>query len=109
MNDNERVEHILYVIDCLDSFMFGANEELFLENEQLKFACYGCLVMISEGTILLSTELKNELNKIQWSQLKGFRNRVIHEYFRLDWKIVWNIIQNNIPILKFELEKYNKL
>ena len=33
------------------------------------------------------------------------RNRLIHEYFGTDLKLVWNVIKNELPVLKIELEK----
>lgn len=40
---------------------------------------------------------------IEWQKIKGFRNRIVHDYFGIDYSLVWIIIEKNIKILKFDL------
>jgi uncharacterized protein with HEPN domain len=39
------------------------------------------------------------LDEIPWHKLIGMRNRLIHEYFRVDYGVVWDTIQNDLPVL----------
>jgi len=43
--------------------------------------------------------------ELDWSKIKGFRNILAHNYFGIDAEEVWQIIQNNLPVLKKEIEK----
>ena len=55
--------------------------------------------VIGEAANRISNELKKEYPNIQWIRLADFRNRIIHEYFGLDYEIMWAIIQENVEDL----------
>ncbi len=54
------------------------------------------LQVIGEAARLISPETKAEHPQIQWTAIAGMRNRMIHEYFRVDLETVWATIQNDI-------------
>jgi uncharacterized protein with HEPN domain len=45
----------------------------------------------------LPDPLKQSRPEIQWQDIKDFRNLLIHEYFGVDFEIVWNIIRDDLP------------
>ena len=47
--------------------------------------------------------LKDILNALDETLIRGFRNRLAHEYFRLDHRILWQVVQDDLPILKQHL------
>jgi uncharacterized protein with HEPN domain len=63
------------------------------------------LQVIGEAANALSKEKQNRYPDIPWSQIIGFRNLVVHEYFRVSLNLVWSIVQNNIPPLKLTVER----
>jgi len=63
------------------------------------------LEIIGEASNGLTEDLQNKFTDIEWSILKGIRNILVHEYFGIDYDIIWDTIKNNIPELK---EKINK-
>ncbi len=52
-------------------------------------------------------EIKENFPEIPWGKIQGIRNVLIHEYFRLDEKIIWQTVQIDIPNLKRLLENIN--
>jgi uncharacterized protein with HEPN domain len=48
----------------------------------------------------LTTEFKESHPEIAWKPIRGFRNISIHEYFAVNFHIVWEIAQNDLPVLK---------
>ena len=56
--------------------------------------------IIGEATIHLSDKTLLQYDKVSWRDLKDFRNLLIHEYFGVDSQIVWNTIENDLPVLK---------
>ncbi|HMV45731.1 MAG TPA: DUF86 domain-containing protein, partial [Leptospiraceae bacterium] len=68
-----------------------------------KFACEKCIQNIAEASNNLSLEFKQENKNFPWSQMKAMRNIITHEYFRIDYKIVWDVINNFIPNLKTQI------
>ncbi|MGB3851518.1 MAG: DUF86 domain-containing protein [Tunicatimonas sp.] len=41
---------------------------------------------------------------IEWKRIRGFRNRIVHDYFGIDYRIVWSIVENDIDELIFQLK-----
>jgi len=52
--------------------------------------------------------VKDKYPEIKWHEINGFRNISIHEYFGVDYQIVWEIVKNDLPILKSQFEKIAK-
>lgn len=42
---------------------------------------------------------------IEWKDIIGLRNVIVHEYASVDLEIVWDVVQNDLPVLKGQLEK----
>lgn len=106
--DLDRAEHILEAIDKIDSFIVDVDEQKFLENEQLRFACYANVIIIAEAATKLTRATKSKIDKIEWHLITGFRNIIIHEYFRINWRLLWDVIKNNLPSLRRELRDHFK-
>ena len=86
---------ILYSADCTDAEAFYEN------NEQMNFnATLNLLANIGENIGKISEELKQIYSDVDWSQIKGFRNRVVHDYINIDTFMVFDIIRNDLKPLK---------
>ena len=56
--------------------------------------------IIGEATKNLSNSLKEQYPDVPWKLIAGTRDKLIHAYFEVDWVIVWNILQSEIPVLE---------
>ena len=63
------------------------------------------LIVIGEEANKLTEEFKDAHEEIDWYRIRGFRNRIAHDYGGTNLKIVWQILTINIPELKTYLEK----
>jgi uncharacterized protein with HEPN domain len=61
--------------------------------------------IIGEASNLLPDEMKDKYPEIDWHRIRGFRNRVVHDYFGVDLQIVWKITFDQIPGLISEIVK----
>jgi uncharacterized protein with HEPN domain len=75
-----------------------------LNNSEKRFATIKQIEIVGEACNHLSKKLKLQHSEIEWTQIKGFRNISIHEYFGVNLHIVWDIARNDLPVLK---EKFN--
>ncbi|WP_375326086.1 DUF86 domain-containing protein [Flagellimonas sp. GZD32] len=55
--------------------------------------------IIGEAANRITETYKTENPEIEWIYLRGFRNRIVHEYFGIDLEIVWQIIEDDLPKL----------
>ncbi|MBU1985116.1 DUF86 domain-containing protein [bacterium] len=55
--------------------------------------------IIGEAARLVSEDLKRDHPEIPWGRMAGLRHRLIHEYDKVDYDLVWKIIQRDVPEL----------
>ena len=61
--------------------------------------------IIGEAANRLPEEFKEIHNAIDWHKIRGFRNRIVHDYFGIDYSIVWNIKETFLPQMIEQLQK----
>lgn len=65
----------------------------FLDDDKTIDAVVRNFEIIGEASIRIDDDFKLDNSQIEWKKLKGFRNRIVHEYFGIDYEIVWSIIE----------------
>jgi uncharacterized protein with HEPN domain len=103
LGDKARLNHILEAIIEVESYLFDADYGEFLSNSMMRFACIKQMEIIGEASNHISEETKSQLSDIEWRQIIGMRNILIHEYFGIDSKLVWDIIRHDLPDLKSKI------
>jgi len=84
-------------------------EELFELNDQMNLnASLTLLANIGENVSKITEKLKQEYSNIEWKQITNFRNRIVHDYIGIDFAIIYEVITNDLKLLKPELEKIIK-
>ena len=78
----------------------GFTYEDFIENELLKRGCARSLEVIGEAVKNLSADFKKRYKTVDWKKIARMRDKIIHDYFGVNWDIVWATIQEKIPQLK---------
>jgi uncharacterized protein with HEPN domain len=107
LTDKTRVLHILEAISEIEKYLNGVSYNDFLANSEKRFATIKQIEIIGEACNALTTEFKNAHPEIEWKPIRGFRNISIHEYFAVNFHIVWEIANNDLPVLKEQF--YNTL
>jgi uncharacterized protein with HEPN domain len=104
--DKNCLQNILDSINKIDSYtqLFHNADELYNDNKSFDAVLMN-FVIIGEMVVKLSDEFKQNNFRVDWPNIKGFRNIIAHQYFGIDAEEVWGIIHNELPNLKRELEK----
>ncbi|WP_294823448.1 DUF86 domain-containing protein [uncultured Flavobacterium sp.] len=71
----------------------------FLDDETLKRAAVRSLEIIGEATKKLPDDFRQQYDNINWKNMAGMRDKLIHDYIGIDYTIVWDVIKNKIPEL----------
>ena len=100
MTDKARINHILDAIAEVEKYLSGVLYTDFMSNSEKRFATIKQIEIIGEACNQLTPAFKEAHQEIEWKPIKGFRNISIHEYFGVNFLIVWEIAQNDLPVLK---------
>lgn len=61
--------------------------------------------IVGEAAKRVSVELQVAHTEIPWADLAGFRDVLIHQYFRVDLKIVWALIEQRVAGLREDVAR----
>ena len=86
-------------------FVEGLTYERFVESDLHNNAVLKVLEGIGEAAFRTSESTKDAHPEIQWPQIIGLRNGIVHVYFEIDLDMVWNIVNDDVPTLIRELER----
>ena len=102
----EYLRHIhdecLYIISVTENLLF----EDFIEDETLKRAVVRSLEIIGEATKKIPADFKVKWNTIQWKNMAGMRDRLIHDYIGVNYGIVWDVLKNKIPDMNKQISEF---
>ncbi len=91
-------------VDAILEYIQDMNIDEFSNDRKTYSAVIREFEIIGEATKHFSDELIDKYDEIQWRDIKDFRNILIHEYFGVDFEIVWNTIIQDLPKLKEVIE-----
>lgn len=102
--DKYYIEKVIENIDVIIEYTSNKTYDEFISNGFLIDATMFRLVQMVENLNQISEEYKNQHSKIAWKQIIGFRNKIVHEYGKTDYTVVYEIISSDIYLLKEELK-----
>jgi uncharacterized protein with HEPN domain len=102
------LEHIAEEIKYLIHNSQALAYETFVYNETLKRSFVRALEVIGEATKNLPPEFRKKYPEVQWKELAGLRDILIHQYFGIDYRSVWDVVKNKVPKLQEYIESILK-
>lgn len=87
------------------SYTGTMNFEAFLSDPKTVDAVIRNFEIIGEAANRLPKEFKENHSSIDWNRIRGFRNRIVHDYMGIDYEIVWQIKEHFLPLLLADLQK----
>lgn len=103
--------YILRILEAAEKIMLYARPflnapDFFSANDQKEFnACLNLLGQIGEQSNKLSKTLTEKYLQTDWVQIRGMRNRIVHDYSGIDLFITFDSIKKNLPVLKTVLSE----
>ena len=103
-NDRIRIHHIIDAAQEELSFVRNVDQENFSNNRMMILSVIKEIEIIGEAVSKISDEIKLMYSDVPWEDIVGMRNRLIHGYFDVDVKLVWNTTKIDPPPLVSSLE-----
>src|SRR5919106_2798837 len=101
----DRIRDILDAIAEIQSFTKNMDYETFKNDDKSIRAVEMNFIIIGEAANQIPEEIEEKYTAIPWTLMRAMRNRIVHVYFKVDEKLMWDTIQNDLPPLIPELEK----
>ncbi len=102
----ELLKHILDECDfILTEITPETKKDELIKNEILKRAVVRSLEIIGEASKKIPADVKLHWKDIPWKNMAGMRDKLIHDYFGINYSIVWDVIKNKIPELAEQIRK----
>ena len=102
-----QVEFLKHVLDECNYLLqeFNSNTfDDFVNNQRLAKAICRSLEIIGEASGRIHPDIKAKYNLVPWREMSDIRNKIIHDYFGIDYDIVWDTVKTDIPELKVWIE-----
>jgi uncharacterized protein with HEPN domain len=100
------LEDMLESCERILEYTHGLSFEDFKKNYLVVDAVVRNFTIIGEAAARIPENFKEKHQDIEWDRIRGFRNRIVHDYFGIDYQIVWLIIENNIPEFRDQLKRF---
>ena len=99
------IADILESVNAIEGYVAGMSYVDFIKDRKTVSATVREFEIIGEAVANISDETKNQCPDILWRQLKAFRNKLIHEYFGMDPRIIWDVATNELTALREGMQK----
>ena len=103
-DDITRVKHMLDSANEALSFIKNKTRKDLDQDRMLVLSIVKCIEIIGEAANSITDDLKSKSSSIPWQDIIKMRHRLIHTYFDIDYDIVWETIQDELPELIKELK-----
>jgi len=97
------LRHILVEADYLIGRSAGLSFEAFATDETLRRAFVRSLEIIGEATKKVPDAFRASHPAVEWRSMAGMRDVLIHDYFGVDFELVWDVVRNRIPELRSQI------
>ncbi len=103
-----RIQDILDAVQKIDSYTEGLSFEDFASDSKTIDAVIRQLTIIGEAASRVPEEITSTASTIPWLEIRGMRNVVVHEYFGVNTRIIWETVKKNIPELRSGMEVFQR-
>ncbi len=96
----EFLQDIFDAIEEAESFVYGIDLEIFASNREKILAIVKLLEIIGEAVKKIPDDKRKSYSHLPWKAIAGMKDMLVHEYWKVDTKVVWSTVHQSLPSLK---------
>ncbi|MBM3181886.1 MAG: DUF86 domain-containing protein [Chloroflexi bacterium] len=90
------------------SFVEGLDYDGFCKDDKAMYAVIRAFEIIGEAARQVPEDVRDANPEIPWREITGMRNKLTHEYFGVNTKVVWRTVNEDLPVIIPVLKKMLK-
>ena len=98
-SDVERLKDIGEAVEAIEKYA-AKGRDAFEKDELIQTWILHHLLILGEAAAKISDEFKEDHTEIPWLKVVGMRNILVHNYFGIDFDVVWGVVESDLPELK---------
>ncbi|MFQ4136723.1 DUF86 domain-containing protein [Nodosilinea sp. PGN35] len=91
---------MLDAIDAVEEFTAGMSFEDFEADQKTVYAVIRAIEIVGEATKTIPQPLRGKYTQVPWKSIAGMRDKVIHQYFGVNLRVIWDTIKQDFPALQ---------
>ena len=100
-----RIQDMLDAILAIQEYTRGMSFESFQNDPKTVDAVIRRLMVIGEAASHIPEDIALSAPTIEWRRIRGMRNVIVHEYFGISDKILWETVQSDLPSIVIPLQQ----
>lgn len=101
-------EDILKAVSNIEEYIDSLGFDEFKANKLVRDAVIRNLEIIGEAAKNVPKEIQRNYSEIEWREIAGLRDILIHRYFEVNMRIIWDIVKNKLPDLRKKVSKISE-
>ena len=104
LDDKDRITHMVERIRRIQASLHNVSEEQFYQSSLLIDSVTFNFAILGEAASNVSVAMRNQYPDLPWRTIVAMRNFLIHEYIKIEPRLLWETAQNDLPPLLRQLE-----
>lgn len=107
--DSVYLKHILECVNNILNYTKDVSDKEFFSNKMMKDAVVRNFEIIGEATKRISLKTRDKYKNVEWRKMSGIRDKLIHDYLEIDYKVIWFTVTDILQNLKTDIEEIIKI